>query len=201
MNVEIAIYEGFDELDAVGPYEVLANGLRYAADEGSVRMVTRDGRDAVTASHGLRVGADGELGGSDPDLVVVPGGGWSDPDAEAGARAEYDDGRLPDRLAALYAEGVPLATVCTGAMLAAKTGLFDGKPAVTHASALDDLADAGADVREARVVDTGDLLSAGGVTSGLDLAFHVVDREFGADVAERVAREMEYEPSGDVVVV
>lgn len=198
MNVEIVIYEGFDELDAVGPYEVLANGLRYADREGSVRMVTRDGSDEVTASHGLRVGADGRLGDGDPDLVVVPGGGWSDPGP--GARAEYDDGRLPTRLAELHEGGTSLATVCTGGMLVAKTGLFAGVPAVTHASALADLDDAGADVRDVRVVDAGDLLSAGGVTSGLDLAVHLVEREFGADVAERVVTEMEYEPRGDVLV-
>lgn len=198
MNVEIVIYEGFDELDAIGPYEVLANGLRYADGKGSVRMVTRDGRADVTASHGLRVGAEGRLGDGDPDLVVVPGGGWSDPGP--GARAEYDDGRLPTRLAELYETGVTLATVCTGGMLVAKAGLFEGVPAVTHASALDDLDDAGADVQDARVVDAGDLLSAGGVTSGLDLAVHLVEREFGREVAERVVREMEYEPRGDVLV-
>ena len=200
MNVEIVLYEGFDELDAVGPYEVLANGFRYADSEGRVQMVTRDGRDAVTASHGLRVGADGRLGDGDPDLVVVPGGGWSDHDSP-GARAEYDDGRLPTRLAELYDAGVSLASVCTGGMLVAKPGLFEDRPAITHASALDDLAAAGADVRDVRVVDTGDLLSAGGVTSGLDLAFHLVEREFGAEVADRVAREMEYEPNDDVLVV
>jgi transcriptional regulator GlxA family with amidase domain len=71
---------------------------------------------------------------------------------------------------------------------------------VTHASALDDLDADGADVQDARVVDAGDLLSAGGVTSGLDLAVHLVEREFGPDVAARVTREMEYEPRGDVLV-
>ncbi|MFB6118207.1 DJ-1/PfpI family protein [Halosegnis sp.] len=200
MNVEILLYEGFDELDAVGPYEVLANGFRYADREGGVRMVTRDRTDEVRASHGLRVGADGQLGDTDPALIVVPGGGWTDPDAATGARAEYDDGRIPAALAALYDDGVTLATVCTGGMLVAKPGLFEGRKAVTHAGALKDLAAAGADVQDSRVVDDGDLLSAGGVTAGLDLAFHLLTREFGQTVADRVAREMEYEPSGDIVV-
>ena len=65
---------------------MLANGFREADREGGVRMVTRDGSDGVRASHGLRAGADGRLGGSDPDLVVVPSGGWSDRDSP-GVRA------------------------------------------------------------------------------------------------------------------
>ena len=200
MEIEIICYDGFDELDAVGPYEVLANGFKDGDRDGRVRTVTHDGREEGTASHGLRVGADGQLGDSDPDLVVVPGGGWADR-SSAGTRAEYDDGRIPARLTDLHGAGATIASVCTGGMLVAKAGLFDGVAAVTHAGALDDLAAEGADVKDARVVDAGDLLSAGGVTAGLDLAFHLLEREFGDGVAERVAERMEYEPSGDVMVV
>jgi transcriptional regulator GlxA family with amidase domain len=99
-----------------------------------------------------------------------------------------------------HEEGTLLASVCTGGILLAHAGVLDDRPATTHASALEDLREF-ADVRDARVVDTGDVLSAGGVTSGLDLAFHVVRREFGEDVAERVAQEMEYQSSDDVLVV
>jgi transcriptional regulator GlxA family with amidase domain len=78
-------------------------------------------------------------------------------------------------------------------MLLARAGILDGRPAVTHHSALADLADSGADVRDARFVDDGDVLTAGGVTSGIDLALHLVEREFGPAVADRVAREIEYD--------
>jgi len=194
MDVEILLYDGFDELDAVGPYEVLANAVEYADERGSVRMVTLDDREFVTASHGLRVGSDGELG--EPDLLVVPGGGWSEPGP--GVRAEYDDGRIPDRLATL-SETTNVATVCTGAMLVAKAGLFRGK-ATTHAVARDDLAASGVEVADARVVDDG-VVSAAGVTSGLDAGFYLVERAFGSEIRDRVAREMEYEPRDDVLVV
>lgn len=196
MQAEIVVFEGFDELDAIAPYEVLANACRFAG-EGSVRLVSLDG-DGVRASHGLRVAVDGVLGGSDPDLVVVPGGGWNDRESP-GAWTEADAGDLPAALADLA--DVTFASVCTGGMLLARAGLLDGVPAVTHHSALEDLRAAGAEVRDARVVDAGDVLTAGGVTSGLDLAFHLVDREFGSRVAQRVAGEMEYAPSDDVQVV
>jgi transcriptional regulator GlxA family with amidase domain len=78
-------------------------------------------------------------------------------------------------------------------MLLAEAGVTDGRRAVTHASALDELRASGAEVVDARVVDDGDLLTAGGVTSGLDLALYVVEREFGAAVADRVATVIEYE--------
>ena len=83
-------------------------------------------------------------------------------------------------------------------MLAAAAGLTSGRPAVTHHSALDDLRRSGAEVLEARVVDDGDLLTAGGVTSGLDLALWLVEREFGAEPAAEVAEEIEYERRFDV---
>ena len=83
-------------------------------------------------------------------------------------------------------------------MLLAHAGLTDRRPAVTHRGALDDLRDSGAEVVEARVVDDGDLVTAGGITAGIDLALHLVEREIGPDVAERVATNMEYEPRGEV---
>jgi transcriptional regulator GlxA family with amidase domain len=196
-DVAVLVYEGFDELDAIGPFEVLSNAAREGADL-SVRLVAQD-PGTVTANHGLRVDVDGPLPDADaaPSVLVVPGGGWSDPEGP-GARAEADRGALPAAIADLAAAGTTVATVCTGGMLAARAGLTDGRPAVTHRGALDDLRAAGADVVEARVVDDGDLVTAGGVTAGLDLAFHLVEREFGVDMADRVAAEMEYERGGRV---
>jgi transcriptional regulator GlxA family with amidase domain len=79
-------------------------------------------------------------------------------------------------------------------MLLAAGGLLAGRPAVTHHAALDDLEAAGADViRDARVVDDGDILTAGGVTSGIDLALWLVERERGREIADTVATEIEHE--------
>jgi transcriptional regulator GlxA family with amidase domain len=83
-------------------------------------------------------------------------------------------------------------------MLAAAAGLTKGRPAVTHHLALEDLRDAGADVVEARVVDDGDLVTAGGVTSGLDLALWLLERHFGNEVASAVEGRLEHERRGVV---
>ena len=196
MNVAVLLYDGFDELDAIGPYEVFANAASAGADLRT-SLCTLDDRERVAASHGLTVEPDARLDDIVPDLLVVPGGGWNDRD-DPGAWTEAERGAVPDAVAGVHADGATVAAVCTGGMLLARGGLLDGRPATTHASALDDLRDTAAQVVTARVVDDGDVLTAGGVTSGLDLAVHLVDREFGSGVAERVCEEMEYEPRGDV---
>lgn len=189
MRVDILLFEGFDELDAIAPYEV----FRLAAPRDGIdaRLVTATPADRVEARSGLRVEPDGTLSES-TDALVVPGGGWNDPDAP-GVRREYDRGDLPDAIADTFDAGATVASVCTGAMLLAAAGLLDGRPATTHHTALEDLERTGCTVREARFVDDGRVLTAGGITSGFDLALHLVDRECGPAVADAVARELEYE--------
>lgn len=193
--VEIVVFDGFDELDAIGPYEVLVNAAGLGADL-RVRLVTLEPAEEVVGSHGLRVRPDGVLEGR-PNLVVVPGGGWND-QAEKGAWAEAQRGTLPEAIARLHGAGSTVAAVCTGGMLLSAAGLLRGRPATTHHGALEELREAGAEVVEARVVDDGDIVTAGGVTSGIDLALWLVEREFGEELAGKVATEMEYERRGDV---
>jgi transcriptional regulator GlxA family with amidase domain len=214
VNVDVLLYDGFDELDGIGPYEVFDYALRYAAEgdesesegagdansaerPGRVRYVTLEERESVAASHGTRVGVDATLPDPDaddaPDLLIVPGGGWNARAEEASAWAEAQKGDVPRALAAHHAAGTRIASVCTGSMLLAAAGVTEGRRAVTHADAIDELRESGAEVVEARVVDDGDLLSSGGVTSGLDLALHLVEGEFGEAIADRVATVIEYE--------
>lgn len=190
MRIEIVVYDGFDEMDAVGPFEVLRNAQTVVEDLDVV-LVGSDGPGEVTGSHGMRVVVDGGLSG-EADLVIVPGGGWNDR-APQGARAVAERGDLPKRLVELHDAGARIGSVCTGGMILAAAGLTDGRPATTHHGALDELRASGADVRaDARVVDDGDLITAGGVTSGLDLALHVVEREWGGRLADGIAQEMEF---------
>ncbi|MFB6080792.1 MAG: DJ-1/PfpI family protein [Haloferacaceae archaeon] len=197
-RVAIVVYDGFDELDAVGPYEVLSAAGDRGADL-TPRLVTLDPCDRVTARHGLVVEPQGTLpkaaAEGRPDLLVVPGGGWNDR-APTGAWAEVERGALPEAVAAHHRAGATVASVCTGAMVLARAGLLDGRPAATHAGARDDLRAAGAEVKTARVVDDGDVLTAGGVTSGLDLALHLVERIADERLADRVAEELEYPREG-----
>ena len=189
MRIEIVVFDGFDELDAIGPFEVLRNAAQ-AVEGLDVRLVGIDGPGDVVASHGLRIIVDHRLS-DDADLVIVPGGGWNDR-APQGARAEAERGTLPRRLAELHAHGAQLGSVCTGGMLLAAAGLTNGRPATTHHGAIDELRASGGDVKDdARVVDDGDLVTSGGVTSGLDMALHLVEREWGARLADEIADEME----------
>jgi len=185
MRIEILLYDGCDDLDVFGPFEVLNHGGLDA------RLVTLEPCESVTTSHGARLIPHGVLG--DPDLVLVPGGGWNDRSA-AGARTEAERGAIPAALAARHAAGGRVGSVCTGAMLLATAGLLSGRPAVTHHSALDDLRAAGADVRAAeRFVDDGDIVTAAGVTAGIDLALHLVAQARGQTTATAGAREIEWD--------
>jgi transcriptional regulator GlxA family with amidase domain len=184
MDIEILFYDGFDDLDVFGPFEVLRGaGI-------PVKLVTAEPRAHVTSAGGARVVPDGVVG--DPDLVMVPGGGWSRRPA-AGSWAEARRGVIGELLKARHAAGRPLASVCTGAMLLASAGLLKGRRAITHHDALDDLAAAGADVQHGeRFVDDGDIMTAAGVSSGIDFALWLVERELGTEAAEAEAAMIEW---------
>jgi transcriptional regulator GlxA family with amidase domain len=190
MRIEILLYDGFDELDGIAPYEVLRTAEEYGADIRAV-LVGADGAGTITASHGTRILVDGSVS-DDADVVLAPGGSWSSR-GERGAWAEAQRGVVPAMLAAAHERGARIASVCTGAMLLAAAGITDGRPATTHHSAIADLRASGAHVVDARVVDDGDVMTAGGVTSGIDLALWIVEQAAGAEVADRVAAEIEYE--------
>lgn len=192
MDVEILLFEGYDELDAIAPYET----FRLAANrdtEFDARLVTLAPADLVEARSGLRVEPDGTLSAA-PDALLIPGGGWNDP-GEPGVRREYERGVVPDAIADRFGSGSLVASVCTGSLLLAAAGILEGRPAATHHTAHGALQEMGVDVREDRFVDDGRVLTASGITSGFDLALHLVERECGADVADSVARELEYERS------
>jgi putative intracellular protease/amidase len=188
---QVVVFDGFDDLDAIAPLEVLT------AAGFATRIVRPAGHSpTVHSAHGLVLEVADEL--SNPELVVVPGGGWLD--AAPGLRDQCE-GALPGALAALHDAGAVVASVCTGAMLLARAGLLSGRPAVTNRNALDDLAAAGADVRrEARVVDDGSVVTAGGPAAGIDLAVRLVARFAGEEAGRRAAARLEHEPVGPVLV-
>jgi len=189
MRIDIILFDGFDELDAVAPYEVLRTAAEFGAPI-EAELVGAHGAATITASHGTRIVV--ERGPSEAaDMLLVPGGGYFH---GAGIRSEIERGELPRLLTAAHERGAIVGSVCTGAMLLAATGIVSGRRATTHHLAIDDLRAAGAEVVEARFVDDGDVVSAGGVTSGLDLALHLVERFADAGIRERVAAEIEYAP-------
>lgn len=195
MHFQILVFDGFDELDAIAPFEVLQNAKAAGAH---VELVSLEGTKEITANHGLRVQPAGRLNLQQaPDVLVVPGGGWVGR-LPKGVRAEAERGVIPGALKSFHEAGTTLAAVCTGAMLLGVAGLLRGRPAITHHGAIVDLENAGAQIVRARVVDDGDILTAGGVTSGLDLALWLVERFHGPHAAHNIETLMEYERRGTV---
>lgn len=189
--IDIIAFDGVDEMDALGPLEVLRSAERAGA-EMRTRLVTRVPQPHVTGGFGLRFLPDATYGPG-ADLVIVPGGGWA-AQAEVGAWGEAQRGEwLP--LLARAAENSVMAGVCSGSMLLARAGVIGERRANTHHTAWADLREAGATLVTDRVVDDGDLITAGGVTSGIDLALWVVERYAGRELADQVAERMEYDRS------
>lgn len=190
-RIDLVIFEGFDELDAIAPYELLA-----AAGLSPRLLVLRGRSKRVSARHGLVLEAHGEIDASDVasgDWVVAIGGGYL-ANATTGVRPEIERGEMPAFFAAARARGANLASVCTGAMLLAAAGLVKGRRAITHHTATSDLAKAGATIVNERVVDDGDLVTAAGVTSGLDFGLHMIGRLLGEEAKKKASERAEYPP-------
>ena len=191
MKLNILVFDGFDELDALAPYEVFQTAKTMGA-ELDTQLVTIDGNSSITAAHGAKILPHSQLNlEGNLDILLIPGGGWGNR-AENGAWAESNRGEIPMAIARLHQQGTTIASVCTGAMLVATAGVLKGRPATTHHVAISDLTQAGAQIVDARVVDDGEIITAGGVTSGLDLSLWLIEKHFGQQLCKQVERELEY---------
>ena len=206
MHAQIVLFDGFDPLDVIAPFEVLVAGSDAVGGELVVELVSAEGsRPVVSGSRGLVLNATARLDPSKPGYVIVPGASGptdGDPDEVDTipvllARFGETDA-VPLMRDAMANPGITVATVCGGSLALAMAGLLEGRNAVTHVLGLDVLDATGVNVVRARVVDDGDLVTAGGVTSGLDLALHLLDRSYGPRVALAVEELFEYERRGTV---
>jgi transcriptional regulator GlxA family with amidase domain len=200
------LFDGFDPLDVIAPFEVLVAGSDAVGGELVVELVYAEGpRPVVSGSRGLVLNATAQLDPSKPGYVIVPGASGpidGDPDEVATipvllARFGETDA-VPLMRQAMANPDITVATVCGGSLAMAMAGLLEGRNAVTHVLGLDVLDATGVNVVRARVVDDGDLVTAGGVTSGLDLALHLLGRSYGPRVALAVEELFEYERRGTV---
>lgn len=195
--IDIIVYDGLDEMDALGPLEVLRSAGVAGANVTS-RLVTLRPQTSVRGAFGLGFLPDGVYEPGRADVLLVPGGGWAARATEAGAWAEVQRGDWLPILADAADTVSIMAGVCTGTMLLAHAGVVGNRRAATHHAARDDLEATGATVIMDRVVDDGDLITCGGVTSGIDLALWLIEREFGRELAERLGGRMEYHRSRPV---
>jgi transcriptional regulator GlxA family with amidase domain len=194
-SVGILIFDDVEVLDFAGPFEVFSRtrtepGLasRRSDEEAPFTVFTvAKSYDPVTASGGLTIMPRCTFIDAPPiDLLVVPGG--------FGTRPLLNDDETLGWIRKVAGSARLTTSVCTGSLLLARAGLLDGRRATTHWSALDRLEelDGGVTVeREARYVDDGVITSAG-VAAGIDMAFHVVERVCGKEVADETARYIDY---------
>ena len=193
-TIGIALFDGAEELDWAGPWEVLAAWAEQWPDDG-VRVFTLARADGVvTCAKGLRVLPD-ETWETAPalDVLVYPGG--------RGTRTELKDEAVLDWVRGLAGHGTVVASVCTGSLVLAAAGLLDGKPATTHWQSLELLPTLGSEIEvrpDDRFVDNGNVITAAGVSAGIDMALHLVVRLHSAERAREVRRYIQYDPEPPV---
>jgi transcriptional regulator GlxA family with amidase domain len=189
-TIGILLFDDFEELDAVGPWEVLTFWARGFPDDGwQVTTVSRDGAP-VAAAKGLVVHPEHSYATVGPlDVLIYPGG--------QGTRSHLRDDAQLDWVRR-QREQVPLMTsVCTGSLVYARAGLLAGRPATTHWASLDLLRelDPTLEVRpDDRFVDDGDVITSAGVSAGIDMALHLVARLQDVERARQVRRGIQYDP-------
>jgi putative intracellular protease/amidase len=182
MQIAIPLYDRYTALDAIGPYEVLSRlpdsrvvfvGTEagpYTTDNGMLTMMAESALDEVPR----------------PDILCVPGG-W-------GTREAISDERLVDWIRAAHETTQWTTSVCTGSLLLAAAGVLDGIEATTHWIELDTLGEMGARPTERRVVQQGKVVTAAGVSSGIDMALHLMAQIAGEEFAQTIQLMIEYDP-------
>ncbi|OBI18957.1 glutamine amidotransferase [Mycobacterium sp. E2462] len=206
MHAQIVLFDGFDPLDAIAPYEVLVAGSDAIGGELIVELVSAEGpREVISGSRGLVLTATAGLDPSKPGFVVVPGavgpieGDPDEVDTIPVLLARFGEtAAAPLVRQALDNPAVTVATVCGGSLALAMAGLIDGRHANTHHLGVDVLEATGAIPVAARVVDDGNLVTAGGVTSGLDLALYLLRRTYGSQITLAVEAMFAFESRGTV---
>ncbi|WP_066946423.1 DJ-1/PfpI family protein [Microtetraspora fusca] len=235
MHAQVILFDGFDPLDVIAPFEVLHAGGTASGGALTVELVSAEGpREVPSGTGGLTLTATTRLDPASADLVLVPGaagrvtetgdpeddetggtdGGPEDDETggvDGGAPRANGDESIPVLLGrtlrtdlprllkdAVERPGVTVATVCGGSLILAMAGLIEGRHATTHHLGMDLLDATGAVGVRARVVDDGDLVTAAGVTSGLDLGLYLLERELGPRIAHAVETLFAYERRGVV---
>jgi transcriptional regulator GlxA family with amidase domain len=195
LSIGIALFDGAEELDWAGPWEVLSYWSKYEPEDNvEVFTVARDNSRPIECNKGLRVLADYSWDSApEIDVLVYPGGNGvsaliGDDEARAWVRSVHERARLT-------------TSVCTGAWVLADAGLLKGRPATTHWDDFDELLEIDGSIearREDRFVDDGDVITAAGISAGIDMALHLIVRLHSEDRAREIKRRLQYEPEPPV---
>src|SRR5919201_2423181 len=182
MQIAILIFDGLTALDAIGPYEVLSR-----LPEAEVRFVAPEAGPKRTDTGTLGLNADLSLADlPDPEIVLLPGG--------EGNRPLMREAGVLDWLRAVHRDSTWTTSVCTGALVLGAAGILQGKRATTHWAYLDHLRDLGAHPVAERVVEDGKVITAGGVSAGIDMALTLASQLAGDQAAQAIQLGIEYDP-------
>ncbi|CAN5505146.1 DJ-1/PfpI family protein [soil metagenome] len=193
-RIGISLFDGAEELDWAGPWEVLAawSELHPSDDVQVFTVAQHDG--VVTCAKGLKVVPDHTWDSAPPiDVLVYPGG--------RGTRLQIGDEVVTGWLRKTASAAQLMTSVCTGSLVYADAGLLHGRAATTHWESLDRLGELGEGIEvrpDDRFVDDGDVITAAGVSAGIDMALHLISRLVSADRAREVRRYIQYDPAPPV---
>jgi len=187
MNFGFLLFPDLEELDLVGPWEIIGVWSKYAGGPEHRLMVSQNGGEIVCAK-GMKLVADHSFADCPPlDYLLIPGG--------QGTRAEVNNQELLEFVRRQATHCREVLSVCTGSFILQAAGLLDGKQATTHWASLDRLrALHGVTVDEKRFVRDGHVWTAAGVSAGIDLALALVADQAGEEVAGKVQLYAEYYP-------
>jgi putative intracellular protease/amidase len=182
MRIAIPLYDRFTALDAVGPYEVLQR-----LPGAQITWLAHEPGPVGTDTGQLHMVADAAFEDlPDPEIVMVPGG--------TGTDAFLDDERIVGWIRRAHETSEWTTSVCTGSLLLGAAGVLDGLEATCHWLDIDDLERYGARPTGRRVVEQGKVITAAGVSSGIDMALTLVARIAGPEVAQAIQLGIEYDP-------
>ncbi|MBO9323335.1 DJ-1/PfpI family protein [Roseiflexus sp.] len=190
-TVAILIFDDVELLDFAGPFEVFSSVRNLTGDHERLMDVfaVAESLTPVRCRNGLVVQPERSIDECPPvDVLVIPGG--------AGVRPALERSNLVEWVRTRAQEAELTVSVCTGSFLLAQAGLLSGRPATTHWERINEMRERFPDVEiveDERWVDTGEIITAAGVSAGIDVALHVVRRLYGADVARATALGIEYD--------
>ncbi len=184
INIGILVFEYIEELDFIGPFEVLSYVNKIKPNSTNIWLIS-PGQEIVQGYNGLRFFTDYTIDNSPYlDVLVIPGG--------HGRKSAMKNIKILKFIKNRYTQLKYLSSVCTGSLIIGSTGLLKNRRATTYHTAFDELSEMGAIVQKSKVVQDGKIITGAGVSSGIDVGLYLLLNLFGEEVAQKVANKIEY---------
>jgi len=184
INAGILVFDNLEELDFIGPFEVLSYVNKIKPDSLNVWLISADEKN-IQGYNGLRFIADYTIDDCPPlDVLVVPGG--------QGRKTAMKNTKILNFIQSRYNELKYLSSVCTGSFIIAAAGLLKDRHATTYHTALDELSGMGVIVEKSKVVQDGKIITGAGVSSGIDVGLYLISKLFDEATAQETADKIEY---------